>query len=132
MLYISSSITDLPNPIVNITTSGIQSVGGTYTITCTVNVVDRLIVNPIIEWRKNSLLNSNNNDDTLSVTPTFIGSNAQSLIFSSLNTSDAGQYTCQATTTIPNIASTTANSSENLQLQSTCYKVLLIIYDITF
>ena len=94
--------------------------------------MDRLIVNPIIEWRKNSLINSNNDGDTLSVTPTVIGSNAQSLIFSSLNTSDAGQYTCQATTTVPNIASTIASSSENLQLQGKYYKMLLLVYDITF
>ena len=130
-MYISS-ITDLPNPIVNIITSGIQSIGGTYNITCTVNVVDRLIVNPTIDWRKNSLINSNNDGDTLSVTPTVIGSNAQSLIFSSLNTSDAGQYTCQATITVPNIATTTASSNQSIQLQSMYYEMLLIIYYITF
>ena len=132
MLYISSSITGLPNPIVNIITSGNQSLGGTYNITCIVSVVDRLIVNPTIDWRKNSLINSNNEGDTLSVTPTVIGNNAQSLIFSSLNTSDAGQYTCQATTTVPNIATTTANSNRSIQIQGTYYKILLIIYGITF
>ena len=132
MLYLSSSVTGLPNPIVNIITSGNQSVGGTYNITCIVRVVDRLIVNPTIYWRKNSLINSNNEGDTLSVAPTVIGNNAQSLIFSSLNTSDAGQYTCQATTTVPNIATTIASLNRSIQLQSKYYKVLLIIYGITF
>ena len=91
------------------------------------SVVDRLIVNPAIQWTKNSFINSNNEGDTLSVTPTVIGNNAQSLIFSSLNTSDAGQYTCQATTAIPNIATTTASLNQSIQLQSKYYKVLLII-----
>ena len=95
------------------------------------SVVDRLIVNPTIDWRKNSLINSNNEGDTLSVTPTVIGNNAQSLIFSSLNTSDAGQYTCQATIVIPNITTTIASSNRNIQLQGKYYKVLFI-YDITF
>ena len=94
--------------------------------------MDRLIVNPTIDWRKKSLINSNNEGDTLSVIPTVIGKNTQSLIFSSLNTADAGQYTCQATTTIPNIATTTASSNESIQLQGTYYKMLLIIYGITF
>ena len=94
--------------------------------------MDRLIVNPTINWRKKSLINSNNEGDTLGVTPIVIGNNAQSLIFSSLNTSDAGQYTCQATTTVPNIATTTASLNRSIQIQGTHYKMLLIIYDITF
>ena len=47
---------ELPTPFVTITTNGDQFVGGTYTITCTVNIIQPLIASLIIQWNK---LNSN-------------------------------------------------------------------------
>ena len=104
---------ELPTPFVTITTNGDQFVGGTYTITCTVNIIQPLIASLTIQWNK---LNSN-------VLNTLSGNNTvTSLTFTSLDTSDAGIYTCQATVSISDIA-TTINSNTAIQLQSKSFYI---------
>ena len=108
-----------------IMTTGIVRPGEEYNITCTVEVIDRLIVTPTIIWIKDSVNTSLVSDDlnTISV-PTVLSNISDtlyslSLFFSSLNTSDAGQYTCQATITVNEINVTVTNTSiHNLSLQS--------------
>ena len=108
-IYISINISiELPLPFVTITTNGGQFVGGTYTITCTVNIIQPLIASLTIQWNK---LNSN-------VLNTLSGNSVSNLTFTSLNTSDAGIYTCQATVSIPDIATTINSTNTTIQLQS--------------
>ena len=45
----------IPSPIINIMTTGIVRPGEEYNITCTVEVIDRLIVTPTIVWIKDSV-----------------------------------------------------------------------------
>ena len=100
---------ELPTPFVTITTNGDQFVGGTYTITCTVNIIQPLIASLTIQWNK---LISN-------VLNTLSGNTVSSLTtFTSLNTSDAGIYTCQATVSISDIATTINSTNTTIQLQS--------------
>ena len=115
----------IPSPIMNIMTTGIARPGEEYNITCTVEVIDRLIVTPTIVWIKNSVNTSLVSDylNTISV-PSVLSNISDtmyslSLFFSSLNTSDAGHYTCQATITVNEINVTVTNTSlQDLPLQS--------------
>ena len=109
----------------NIMTTGIARPGEEYNITCTVEVIDRLIVTPTIVWIKDSVNTSLVSDDlnTISV-PSVLSIISDmmyslSLFFSSLYTSEAGQYTCQATITLNdiNVTVSTTNSLD-LPLQS--------------
>ena len=109
----------------NIMTTGITRPGEEYNITCTVEVIDRLIVTPTILWIKDSVNTSLLSDDLNTISVPSVVSNISdtmyslSLFFSSLNTSDAGQYTCQATITVNKINITVTNTSVlDLPLQS--------------
>ena len=99
----------IPSPIMNIMRSGITKAGEEYNITCTVEVIDRLVVTPTIVWIKDSVNTSLVSDDVMTISVPSVLSNISdtryslSLFFSSLNTSDAGQYTCQATITLNEI-----------------------------
>ena len=115
----------IPSPIVNIMTTGITRPGEEYNIICIVEVIDRLIVTPTIVWIKDSVNTSLVSDDLNTISVPSVLSNISntmyslSLFFSSLNTSDAGQYTCQATITVNeiNVTRTDTNVLE-LILQS--------------
>ena len=109
----------------NIITTGIARAGEEYNITCTVEVIDRLIVTSNIVWIKDSVNTSLVFDDLNSISvPSVLSIYSDtmyslSLFFSSLNTSDAGQYTCQATITLNEINVTVTNTSVlDLPLQS--------------
>ena len=114
-LYLSLFSTDLPNPEVVIEVTGLEITGEPYNFTCIVTVVDRLIVSPVIEWSKESVIGEEND---ISVYPMRY-KDQLFLEFEFLNTSDAGEYTCDATVTITEISVTVTNSSvEVLELQS--------------
>ena len=105
-------------------TSGKAVPGEEYLLNCTIEVIDRLIVTPTIIWIKDNVNTSLVTDLNSISVPSVLNniSNTMyslSLFFSSLNTSDAGQYRCQATITVNKINVTTANASiEDLVLQS--------------
>ena len=105
--------------------TGIARSGEEYNITCTVEVIDRLIVIPTIVWIKDSVNTSLLSDDLNTISVPSVLSNISdtmyslSLFFSLLNTSDAGQYTCQATISVTEINVTVTNTSiQNIPLQS--------------
>ena len=91
-------------------------------LTCTVGVVDRLIVEPDIIWTKEALSDDSSLSDdkstTISVASVRNG-NVLSLSFTSLNTSDAAIYTCTATLDITQINVAMVNDSfTDITLQS--------------
>ena len=97
-------------------TTGITRPGEKYNITCTVEIVDRLIVTPIIMWIKDSFSKSLSDDLNIISVPSVLSNISDtmyslSLFYSSLNTSDAGQYTCQAIITVNEINVTVTTSS---------------------
>ena len=96
---------------------GMAEPGEEYMLNCTVTVVDRLIVSPVITWTKRSA----NND--ISVPPVLMSvSNVMSslyLRFTSLNTSDAGLYICEASINVSQISIVARNNdTSNLPLES--------------
>ena len=106
-------------------TSGKAVPGEEYLLNCTVEVIDRLIVTPTIVWIKDSVNTSLVSDDLNTISVPSVLTNISdtlyslSLFFSSLNTSDAGQYTCQATITVNEINIILTNKSvQDLMLQS--------------
>ena len=81
------------------------SAGESYTLTCTVEVVERLTVTPDVEW-----LDPDNNTITTGGDIT-VGSPQRSgttttltLTFNPLLTSHGGEYTCRANITIEDIS----------------------------
>ena len=93
--------------------------GDVFELICNVSVVDRLIVSPEIIWSK--VAGSINNplpEDDISV-ELFRTDNKLSLSFASLESSDAGRYTCDTVVKISEINITQSNSiAEDLTLQS--------------
>ena len=117
--YLPFVSADLPNPEVVTEVTGFEIPGESYNFTCIVTVVDRLIVSPAIEWSKQSVSFSGEEND-ISVYPNRY-EDQLSLEFKFLNTSDAGEYTCDATVTVTEISVTVTNGSvEVLKLQSEC------------
>ena len=110
---------DLPNPIVRVSKSSDPVPGDAFELICNVSVVDRLIVSPEITWNK--VAGSTNNslpEDNISV-ESFRTNNKLSLFFASLNSSDAGRYTCDAVVKFSEINITQSNSiAEDLTMQS--------------
>ena len=120
-----SSLTALPAPQVTITPSGSSTAGSPYTLTCTVMVVNGLVVVPQVMWLKNgaSVVVGNGT----SVTPGVVSANTTTVTFqfNPLHTSDGGQYSCIANVSLPVISITSLFniSSVNLTVQSEswCY-----------
>ena len=117
--------------MVEILTVGLAEPGEQYMLNCTVSVVERLIVSPVITWTKRSASNA------ISVSPVdMVVSDTMrslSLNFSSLKTSDAGQYTCEASLNVSEIDMVTSNNDFlNLPLESkSFFKALICCIDCT-
>ena len=99
----SSSLTALPIPQVTITPSGNSTAGSPYTLTCTVMVVNGLVVVPQVMWLKNgtSVVGGNVTYGMASANITTL-----TLPFIPLHTSNGGQYSCIANVSIPVISIT--------------------------
>ena len=118
--------TATPIPIVEILKVGLAQPGEQYMLNCTVSVVDRLIVSPVITWTKRSA------SSTISVSPVMVVSDTMTsllLNFFSLNTSDAGQYTCEVSLNVSRIGMVQNNSdSVNLPLESKSFQSINILH----
>ena len=119
--------------MVEILTVGLAEPGEQYMLNCTVSVVERLIVSPVITWTKRSASNA------ISVSPVdMVVSDTMrslSLNFPSLNASDAGQYICEASLNVSEIDMVTSNkSSSDLLLKSKCFYIITwfskVFYDL--
>ena len=111
-----SSLTALPAPQVTITPSGSSTAGNPYTLTCTVMVVNGLVVVPQVMWLKNgtSVVGANVTSGMASANTTTL-----TLQFIPLHTSNGGQYSCIANVSIPIISITSLyNTSTNVIVQS--------------
>ena len=104
-------LSELVPPNVAIAATGAQNIGVSYNMSCTVNVMGLLIPNTMIQWVKTPPNNTIPSPTTAS--STFIH------YIEALNTSDAGQYTCITTITIPDIGTTVqGNDSHVITLTS--------------
>ena len=90
----------LPSPTVSITATGSLTAGQTYSLTCSVSVVEHLVVQPSIVWR----------DGQGREVARGSGSGLL-LTFAPLRTSNGSRYTCTASVSVPEISLT--DSGEN-------------------
>ena len=101
--------TALPAPVVSISpASGSPTAGQTYSLTCSVQVVAHLVVEPSIEWTRQdgTVLNASS------------GYSLQ-LNFNPLMTSNSSLYTCQASVEVMGVVeSVSAEASRDLLLAS--------------
>ena len=101
-----SSLLALPAPKVTITPSGSSTAGSPYNLTCTVMVVNGLLVVPQVMWFKNGA----GVVEGSGVTPTsrVVSTNTTTLTlqFNTIYTSNGGQYTCIANVSLPVISIT--------------------------
>ena len=100
----------LPAPEVMITTEGDSTAGQQYTLTCTVTVVENLVVEPGVEWSGGR-------------TPSGVGSVRRdgatftlTLTFNPLRTSDGGQYTCTASVNVSEISISNLNNKTSIDV----------------
>ena len=130
LIFLSFLHTATPRPVVEILTVGLAEPSKQYMLNCTVSVVEKLIVSPVITWTKRSANN------TISVSPVnmIVSDTMRSLFlnFPSLNTSDAGQYTCEASLNVSQIDIVTSNNDfVNLSLESkSFFKALICCIDV--
>ena len=110
MLTPSLSSPGLPPPVVIISSYGSTIAGSVYSLVCMVKVVDGLVVVPDSVWMKDGGVLVNGTNTTL--TRTVSGGNSSlNLTFNPLLTSHAGQYTCVATISVPQLSLSITNSS---------------------
>ena len=100
----------LPPPAVMVHYNGTMSIGSFLTISCEVQVVEGLIVQPDIVWTERAVSNGGGNSN-ISVGAVRID-NTLTLTFNELNTSDAGEYTCTAAVNVSVINLIVTNSSK--------------------
>ena len=100
--------TALPAPVVSISpASGSPTAGQTYSLTCSVQVVAHLVVEPSIEWTRQ--------DGT--VVNASSGYSLQ-LNFNPLMPSDITNYTCQASVDVTDVVFIMGEDSKNLLINS--------------
>ena len=107
----SPHIIALPPPAVTVDYNGTtMSIGSYLTLSCEVQVVEGLIVQPDIVLTKKAV--SNDGGNSIISVGTVRTNNTLTLTFNKLNTSDAGEYTCTAAVNVSVINLIVTNSSK--------------------
>ena len=113
----SPRIIALPPPAVMVDYNGTMSIGSFLTLSCEVQVVEGLIVQPDIVWTKRAV--SNGGGNIIISVGAVRTDNTLTLTFNKLNTSDAGEYTCTAAVNVSIINLSVTNSSKfDIKIQS--------------
>ncbi len=94
----------MPPPVISVLSAPISEAGQSVSLSCTVTVIENLIVNPHIEWMKVGGSTTTNSQNT-SVINTVVSGTASTLnvSFNPLLTSHAGQYQCRASVNISDV-----------------------------
>ncbi|KAL5486487.1 hypothetical protein EMCRGX_G018974 [Ephydatia muelleri] len=123
-IAVSSSITSitvkaLPAPQVTITPSGSSTAGSPYNLTCTVMVVNGLVVVPLVMWFKNGVNVAVGNSISFASGVVSANTTTLTLQFNPLYTSNGGQYSCIANVSLPAISITSlyTRSYSNVTVQ---------------
>ena len=115
-----SSLTALPAPQVTITPSGSSTAGSPYNLTCTVMVVNGLLVVPQVMWFKNGVNVAVGNSISFASGVVSANTTTLTLQFNPLYTSNGSQYSCIANVSLPVISITSLYSTlvSSLAVQS--------------
>ena len=100
----------LPAADVTVTSVPLTLAGGDISLTCTATVIPHLVMNPDLQWQgpEGSVAM-----DTVQSDLVF----TRELVVSSLRTSQAGQYSCVATISIPGIPPAQSSNSTEVRVQ---------------
>ena len=107
---------ELPLLIVSVASPPVTGAGQPLSLTCTVTVVEYLIVSPQIEWipPDGSVISSDGNTSVGEAAVVVSGTlSTRNITFSSLQTSHAGRYTCWVYLNVPNLSQSFNNSANN-------------------
>ena len=118
-----SSLPALPAPQVIITPSGTSTAGSPYNLTCTVMVVNGLVVVPQAMWFKDVTSVAVGNSISFASGVVSANTTTLTLQFNPLYTSNGGQYSCIANVSLPVISITSlyTTSLYNTTVQSKRY-----------
>ena len=114
--------------MVSIISSGDTTAGGSYSLQCSVSVVELLVVAPSVEWLGPSGSAASAEDLTVDATMVTSGRNTtRSIAFAPLHTSHAQEYTCRAPVTIDSISidDLSSSSTEGVSVDSKCIPIVL-------
>ena len=103
--------TELPVPVVGVSSAAVTEAGQFLSLTCRVDVVEYLTVNPQVEWRQpdGSVITNTGNPsikDSVEVMGRVLILNVS---FHPLLTSHAGEYQCMASITLPSVPQSFTN-----------------------
>ena len=131
-MFVKHSINsvDLPAPMVIIEpkTPDAPLAGTNYTLTCTAEVVEGLVVVPVVWWTDPSNKTIVSGIDFTVRDPVTVGNiTTVTLTFNSLHTSHGGEYTCQATITIEeiSISDLSGQAVQRVNVTSKCAQTLI-------
>ncbi len=115
-------ILELLPPVISVLSAPISEAGQSVSLSCTVTVVENLIVNPHIEWMKVGSSTITNSQNT-SVLNTVVSGTVSKLniFFEPLLTSHAGQYQCRASVNISDVPVIFNNITTSLYVASKFY-----------
>ena len=114
--------------MVSIISSGDTTAGGSYSLQCSVSVVELLVVAPSVEWLDPAGRVASAEDLTVDATPVTAGrTTTRSIAFAPLHTSHAQEYTCRAAITIDSISIDDLSSSttEGVSVDSKCIPIMM-------
>ncbi len=109
---------ELPSPEISVISAPISEAGRSVSLSCTVTVVENLIVNPHIEWMKvgGSTINDLNSTEMNTIV---LGTVSKlNVSFDPLLTSHAGQYQCRASVNISDVPVVFNNITTSLYVAS--------------
>ena len=130
---LSLSLLELPLPVVSVSSPPVTEAGQRLSLTCTVTVVEYLIVSPQVEWipPDGSVIISDGNP-SVGGAPVVSGTlSTRNITFTSLQTSHAGQYTCWASLIVLNLAQSFNNSdtiSVCVQCKFALFELVILIF----
>ena len=108
--------------MIDIHSSGASTAGQAYTLTCTVTVVENLVVGPTLEWLDTDTNIVGGNDITVGPPITTNTNSTLTLTFNPLYTSHGGRYTCRASINISAISLSNSNETFDVVVQSKSFK----------
>ncbi len=121
-MFVHYIILEFPPPEISVLSAPISEAGQSVTLSCTVTVVENLIVNSHIEWLKvgGSIITYNQNTSVINTEVSGTVSTLN-LSFNPLLTSHAGQYQCRTSVNISDVPVVFNNITTSVYVASKFY-----------
>ena len=111
----SYTLLELSLPVVSVSSPPVTEAGQPLSLTCTVTILEYLIVSPQVEWMPpdGSVISTDGNPSSGQAAVVSGTVSTRNITFSPLQTSHAGRYTCWAYLIVPNLSQSFNNSANN-------------------